>query len=362
MFYRKWSRTIIEVLLLLLTIFLLCWLFQKAFQVAAPIFIAIFIYILISPVLKFLGRKGMKLSIATPISMLFFIAIIFTVCFTIGAVLASQIEHLAVLAPKCINYLKDFSIEKFTLLQEKVSLIPPDVMVKIKDLGTTLGTKLSGFTSSFLKGLFGSLTSLFTNTGNVLIGVIMAYLLCLESDKWREVLNNKTPAVIRSSVSFLHENVFSGIGKYIKAQFKLISMSFILVFVSLLIAGVSNAFSISVLAAIFDILPLLGMPVIFIPWAIYSFVVGKTGFAIFLIILLAVAMLFRQIMEPKIAGDSLGVSAFVMFSIMVISLSYFGVLGIIASPLTTIFLKSLYEQGYLTKWIHIPEDELKKAR
>jgi len=124
---------------------------------------------------------------------------------------------------------------------------------------------------------------------------------------------------------------------------------------------VPNAFSISVLAAIFDVLPLLGMPVIFIPWAIYAFVMGKTGFVIFLLSLLGVSMLFRQIIEPKIAGDSLGVSAFIMLSIMVISLSYFGVAGIIASPIITIILKSLYEQGYLTKWIHLPQDEFKKS-
>ena len=50
-----------------------------------------------------------------------------------------------------------------------------------------------------------------------------------------------------------------------------------------------------------------------------------------------------------------------MLSIMVISLSYFGVAGIIASPIITIILKSLYEQGYLTKWIHLPQDEFKKS-
>jgi len=361
LFYKKWARTIAEVILLIFTIYAIFFFVSKAFHVAAPIFIAVLIYLLLSPMLKFLRRKGIKLSLATPIAMIAFVVVLCATFITIGAVLSTQVETLSVLVPKCIEYLRGFGMGKMDSLYDKMNAIPPDIMTKIQDSASTLGTKISSFTSSFLKGLFSGITALFTNTANVIIGVIMAYLLCLESDTWKSFIENKTPNVLRESISFLRKNVLSGISKYVKAQLKLIGFSFLIVFVGLLIEKVPNAFSISVLAAIFDVLPLLGMPVIFIPWAIYAFVMGKTGFAIFLLSLLGVSMLFRQIMEPKIAGDSLGVSAFIMLSIMVISLSYFGVAGIIASPIITIILKSLYEQGYLSKWIHLPKDEFKKS-
>ena len=138
---------------------------------------------------------------------------------------------------------------------------------------------------------------------------------------------------------------------------KLISFTFIIIFIGLIALGVSNAFSVSLLAAFFDLLPLLGVSTIFVPWIIYLIVVGQTNTAIWLGVLLAIVIIFRQIAEPKIVGDSLGVSAFTMLSFMVISLSLFGVAGIILSPILLILIKALYEQGYLKRWIHMPEDE-----
>lgn len=42
-----------------------------------------------------------------------------------------------------------------------------------------------------------------------------------------------------------------------------------------MLLGVGNAFSISVLAAIFDVLPLLGVSTLFVPWIIYLFLRGE---------------------------------------------------------------------------------------
>jgi len=131
-----------------------------------------------------------------------------------------------------------------------------------------------------------------------------------------------------------------------------------LVYIGLLILGVNNAFSISLLSAAFDILPLLGIPVIFIPWIVYLFVVGETGLAIGLIVLLVVVMLTRQLLEPKITGNSIGISsAYLMLSAMIISLSIFGVVGLVLSPILIILLKELWLQGYLQRWIRLPQEE-----
>ncbi|MNH38808.1 hypothetical protein D3C79_998920 [compost metagenome] len=103
------------------------------------------------------------------------------------------------------------------------------------------------------------------------------------------------------------------------------------------------------------------MPVLFIPWVIYLFFVGSTSLAIWLLVLLAVVMLIRQIMEPKITGNTLGVSAFTMLACMIISLSLFGVAGLILSPILLILMKALIDQGYLKSWIRLPKEEFDGA-
>lgn len=178
----------------------------------------------------------------------------------------------------------------------------------------------------------------------------------MEIADWQRIAREKTPRTFKIAFAFLRDNVLRGIATYIKSQLKLISITFIVVFTALMLLGVGNAFSISVLAAIFDVLPLLGVSTLFVPWIIYLFFAGNTSLALWLTGLLAVILIARQILEPKITGDSLGVSAFTMLSFMIVSLSLFGVAGLILSPVLIILIKALYEQGYLQRWIRKPED------
>jgi hypothetical protein len=46
-----------------------------------------------------------------------------------------------------------------------------------------------------------------------------------------------------------------------------------------------------------------------------------------------------------------------MLSFMLISLSIFGLAGVVLSPVLLILLKELLQQGYLQRWIHLPKDE-----
>lgn len=46
---------------------------------------------------------------------------------------------------------------------------------------------------------------------------------------------------------------------------------------------------------------------------------------------------------------------------MIVSLSLFGVSGLIIAPVLIITIKALHEQGYLKKWIRLPEEEYEAA-
>jgi sporulation integral membrane protein YtvI len=214
-----------------------------------------------------------------------------------------------------------------------------------------------GIAAAFLRALGGYLKSFSAFIFNFAIGIILAYFLSLEISEWKKTAHEKTPKTFKNAFYFLRDNVFSGIAAYIKAQGKLISITFAVIFLSLLALGVDNAFSIALLSAVFDVLPLLGVGTVFIPWIIYLFIVGQTTLAIWLTVLFLVVVLTRQILEPKITGDTLGVSAFTMLAFMIISLSLFGVAGVILSPILMILIKALYDQRYLHRWIRSPKGE-----
>ncbi|MFD2672521.1 sporulation integral membrane protein YtvI [Marinicrinis sediminis] len=356
-FYRKYSRTAFDIGLIILTVFLIMWLFSFLYAIAAPIFLAFVIFFIIEPLARALNRKGMKKSLATGISMLLFVLLILGSLLGAGIIFVKQTETLAQNFP---NYAKVFQHEVEDLIAQwegQYEALPDDVAAKSQEYLGAIASKSADIAKVILIYFLNKLGSFSTFLINFVVAIILAYFLSLEIDYWKRTANQKTPKTFKTAFSFLRENVLIGIGGYIKAQLKLITITFVIIFISLLLLGIDNAFSIALLSAFVDLLPLLGVSAVFIPWIVYLFIVGNTSLAIWLSILLLAVILFRQIFEPKITGDTLGVSAFTTLAFMVISLSLFGVAGLIISPILIILIKALYDQGYLKKWIHLPEDE-----
>ncbi|WP_339064292.1 AI-2E family transporter [Tepidibacillus marianensis] len=360
-FYKKYARTAFDIFLIALTVYLIMLIFSYVYNIAKPIFVGLIIYLMIEPFARFLNKRGLKKPIATTISTLGFILIVLGVAVTVGIIFTLQINQLAHSLPRYIYFLQEELVSKANYVQVKLNALPPGVVEKVQDYSQVIANKSSVFLSGVLLGIFNLLTSIPTLLVNFVLGLILAYFLSIEIIEWRRVAEEKTPKTFKKAFYFLKENVIKGILYYVKAQLKLISFTFIIIFLGLLVLGIDNSFSIALLSAFFDMLPILGVSTVFIPWIIYLLIIGNTTRALWLGLLLFAVIIFRQIAEPKITGESLGVSAFTMLSFMVISLSLFGVAGVILSPVLLILIKALHEKGYLKKWVRIPEDEFEES-
>lgn len=356
-FYRKYGRTAFDLFLIGLTIYLTMFIFSHIYEIAKPIFVGFVIYLLIEPFARLLNRLGLKKNLATTISMLLFIIIVVGIIVTLGVVFTTQIYQLSASIPKYIEAFKLELATKAEYYQGTIDAIPPELIETGKSYLIIIVEKSERFLISVLQYMFDSLTSVSSFIINFVFGLILAFFLSIEIDSWKRRANEKTPKTFKQAYYFLKENVIKGLTHYIKAQSKLISFTFLIVFTGLLLLGINNAFAISLLAALFDLLPVLGVSTVFVPWIIYLLIIGESTTALWLTLIWLIVIIFRQITEPKIMGNSLGVSAFTMLSFMVISLSLFGIAGIILSPILLILIKALYDQGYLKKWIHMPADE-----
>lgn len=356
-FYKKYYKTAFDIALMLVTIYLFMLLFSYLYRIATPIFLALLVFAAIEPLARFLNRRGMKKSIATAISMLLFIIIILAVLVGLGTILAIQISNLQKLVSNYSNIFQFEVAQNIHYLRGKWESLPPELADRIIEYSSKATKVASDFITWFLGWLMGWFTSFTSFMTKFFIGVILAYFLSVEIETWKRLAKQHTPGTFKTAFLFLKDNVLIGIGTYIKSTLKLVSITGIIVFIGLLVIGVNNAFTISLLCAFMDMLPLLGISTFFMPWILYLLVIGQTSLAVKITILTLIVLLMRQILEPKITGDSLGVSAFTMLSFMIISLSIFGVAGLILAPVLIITIKALQEQGYLQKWIRKPEGE-----
>lgn len=356
--YKKYWRTIFDVGLVVLTVYLVMLGFSTLYRLAAPVFLSFFVFLLIEPLARFLNRRGMAKSFASAISVILFLIILLGALFGAGLLITMQALQFQDDLPKYTYVVQQQFTEATAYLQHKIDALPPDLTDKINGYFTDATNVLSKWMITFFKymiGVLGSFSSFMANFG---IAIILAFFLSMEIKDWKKIAHDKMPKTFKTAYAFLQGNVFKAIGSYLKAQLILISITFALVLVGLFILQTGNEITMALICAVVDVLPLLGVSAVLIPWIVYLFIVGNTSLAIGMIILLAVVLIMRQLLEPKIMGNSIGVSsAFLMLSFVILSSSLFGVAGLILSPILLILVKELIQQGYLQRWIFLPQEE-----
>lgn len=354
-FYQKHWRRIVDVLLFIATIGVLVYVFTYFMSIATPIFIGFIFFYLIEPFAAFLHRKGIKKSIATSISVGLLILSIAGVLLTLGFVIVYEMQHLIKILPSYMSFFKEQFVEKSVVAQEILKSIHPEVLEKAQQYSGILTKKISAYTSAFTIGLVGAVGSGLAIFVYILMGILLGVMLSLEIEKWRKFKETYIPPAVKHAYTFVKQNVIAGIWAYAKAQLTLIGCTFVIVLVSLLCLRVESALTLSLIAGIFDILPILGVSTLFLPWIAYLIFSGDIELGIWIALVWAVVTTFRQVMEPKVTGDSLGVSPFIILSSMFIFMKILGFAGLILSPIILILGKSLILHGYFEKWIGFPK-------
>ena len=92
-----------------------------------------------------------------------------------------------------------------------------------------------------------------------------------------------------------------------------------------------------------DALPILGSGTVIIPWAIISSINGDIKLAIALIILYVIISIVRQILEPKIVSNKIGVHPIFTLIAMYTGFKLVGLLGLFIGPIVLIILQNVFE-------------------
>jgi predicted PurR-regulated permease PerM len=111
--------------------------------------------------------------------------------------------------------------------------------------------------------------------------------------------------------------------------------------ISFLILGVNHAALIALVVAFLDILPVIGVGTLLIPWAIIELSVGSRFLGIGLLILFVVNTLIRQFIEPKIVGKNLNIHPIATLVMIYVGYSLFGIVGIILLPVIAVSISAV---------------------
>lgn len=143
----------------------------------------------------------------------------------------------------------------------------------------------------------------------------------------------------------IKENIQKYLGGYIKAQLIIMSIAFVIILTGLSILRIEYALLIAVAIAVFDALPFFGSGGILIPWAIISFISADIKSGIGLLIIYLTVLFTRQLIEPKIVSQNIGMHPIITLMSMYIGYRTFSIGGLILGPVTMMIIISLARAG-----------------
>ena len=110
--------------------------------------------------------------------------------------------------------------------------------------------------------------------------------------------------------------------------------------VGLLLLGVEHAAVVAFFIALLDILPIIGVGTVLIPWSIYELAIGDSALGIGLILLFLANAVIRQISEPKIVGKSLDLHPIITLITLYVGYALFGLWGMLLLPVAAVCIST----------------------
>lgn len=180
---------------------------------------------------------------------------------------------------------------------------------------------------------------------NVIMIILSSYFFLAERDKIMEWWSRYLPEGGGRCYQSLKRDIRQLVSGYFLAQFKLMFLVALILFAGFLVLGIRYALLLAILIAILDFLPLFGTGTILLPWAVVKLLSGEYMLAAGLALLYVVSQVSRQMIQPKIVGDSMGLPPLFTLFLLYLGFKVRGISGMILAVPIGILGMRLYEYG-----------------
>lgn len=326
--------------------------FFKTLTYTLPFTLAlIFSAILAKPTKTLVNNLKIKNALASLVTTVtFFIVIMGLLIWGISNLSQEAIQ----LAKNTQIYLSN-SHDLFSNFYEKIyryySNLDPTITTAIeKNFSSTL-TKVSNATISITSVILGGIISFFSSIPYIFMVI---FFTLISTYYFTKDMTNAKDRVLKIMPTEKNHKIYDTINEtkrmlvhYFFSYLIIVFITFLITFAGFLGLGVRYALLLSVLSAIFDMLPILGMAMIYIPVALVFFLSKNYFVGMAILVLYLLAMVVRQIVEPKIVSTSLGVHPVAIIAALFIGLMANGILGMIFCVFLVIFYNVLNRAGVL---------------
>lgn len=367
---RKYGKALLNLGIALAGVLLALLLLPRVLVYFLPFVVGWIIAAIASPFVRFFEEKvKIKRKAGSAFVIVAVIAFVVLILYLICAVLVQETASLIEALPD----MWESAEGDFEQIGQRLSIIlkklPGGMQSTIDNIGNDMNTYVGDLLGKLSSPTIAAVGSFAKRLPSVIIGVIMAllsaYFFVADKKNIQIWLRNHTPGVVQKWFSMIRGSFMMAVGGYLKAQLKIEFWMYLFLVIGLSVLKVNYALLIALGIAVLDFLPFFGTGTIMVPWAIIKILSADYKMAIGLLILWGVGQLGRQLIQPKIVGDSVGMEPLPTLFLLYIGYKTGGVLGMVLAVPIGLIVYALYTEGAFettTKSIRILAEGINRFR
>ena len=334
-YFKVFINLGIAAVILLLSVFLV----PKVLVFFMPFVIGWIIAMIANPLVRFFEEKlKIRRKAGTAFVIIAVIALVVLAGYLIGSKIAQEAAGLVKGLPEMWNSAE----EDFRTIGKNLDVLYSRFPENIRSAIADIGDQMEGFLGE-LVGQAGTPTieavgNFAKNVPTIIVGIIMcllsAYFFVAEREYMSVHVKSHMPESIVYHWDMMARSFKRAVGGYFKAQLKIEIWMYLLLVAGFTVLKVDYALLIALGIAVLDFLPVFGTGTVLLPWAVIKILSSDYKMAVGLLIIWCGGQLARQIIQPKIVGDSIGVPP-----IPTLFLLFIGAVPI------GIILSNMYEEG-----------------
>lgn len=326
-----------------------------------PFVVSWLLALMAAPLCRFLEhhiRLTKKWASATIIVMV--LAVLIGLGYFIITRLGRELFSLLSDAPVYYGYVQNAINDLSARLTELVVPVAPDFGNQIQTVFNDFLSQAGHLVNEIAPKSVEMMGSAAANLTNGLIGILVmflsAYFFIADRDKIVGTVYRMMPEDMKDTVLDIKNKLMSALGGFVIAQFKIMAIIFLILLCGLIILRNPYALLLALLIAFLDLLPILGTGTVLIPWALLLLLRGQFRQGIILLVLYVVCLLSRQLLQPKIIGDSVGLDTLTTLVLIYTGYKLGGMKGIIFALLVGVIVITLFKLGLFDNKINRVND------
>ncbi len=348
---RENLKLIVNILVSLAVLLLCIFLVSRLVLFFMPFVIGWLISCIANPLVAFLERKlKIRRKAGTVVVIVCAIAAVIGIGYGLGVVFWRQVSGFIEEVPSMWEAVKHDFDNLGVLINQYIGVRAPKFADALNSLGNTIGEMITDLPKSLNFSTFEGMGSMVGNIASVIISIIMcmlsAYFFIADREWLTAFVGRVLPENITHKYDVFSSSLKQAVGGYFKAQFRIEIWMYVLLLVGLTVLKVRYSMLIALLMAFLDFLPFFGTGIVLVPWAVVTVIGGNYLRAIGFLVIWGAGQLFRQLIQPKIMGESIGMEPIPTLFLLFIGYRIAGVGGMLIAVPLGIIIVNMNEAGF----------------